>query len=249
MVILAMALFLVLGAREASSAETAGASIGETIGGTVVAIGESLPMAAGVALSPAIIAGVIIMLMTARGAVNTLALLAGWVVGIIAVGILVFMMPGLETSRGDPTVAAGWLRIVLGLLLLVLGFRKWRRRPKGVEPVATPKLLLGLDRFTPAKSAVIGFLSTAVSPKNLFLNAAAAASIDESSLNPTAQIAAFVVYTILASLSIANMEPQLERWRDWLITNNAALLAMLFLIFGTLLIGQGMEIVARQSGT
>jgi hypothetical protein len=56
------------------------------------AIGGSLPMAIGIALSPLPVASVIILLMTPQARTNAPAFLLGWTAGILAVGFVVFLM-------------------------------------------------------------------------------------------------------------------------------------------------------------
>ena len=79
----------------------------------IKAIAASLPMSAGVAFSPLPVAAVIIMLMTARARTNAPAFLVGWILGILAVGLLVFVIPISQSGLGDPTIWGGWMRIFL----------------------------------------------------------------------------------------------------------------------------------------
>ena len=92
------------------------------------AIGGSLPMAVGIALSPLPVASLIILLMTPQARTNAPAFLLGWIAGILAVGFVVFILPGIETTSGEPTPLSGLMRIILGILLLALTWKQWRRR-------------------------------------------------------------------------------------------------------------------------
>ena len=219
------------------------------------AIGGSLPMAVGIALSPLPVASLIILLMTPQARTNAPAFLLGWIAGILAVGFVVFILPGIETTRGEPTPLSGLMRIILGILLLALTWKQWRRRPRPNEPVTVPKLLAHLDQIGTAHSLATGFLFTAINPKNLVLTAAGAATIDSSMLAPKSQIIVLFVFTTIASLSVAlplaayflarqRVEVTFARWKDWLIENNGMVLIVLLLVFGTLLIGRGMKILA-----
>jgi hypothetical protein len=219
------------------------------------AIGGSLPMALGVALSPLPVAAVIVMLMTARAKTNAPAFLLGWIVGILAVGVITFMIPGLETARGEPTPLSGLIRIIVGIVLLLLSWRQWQRRPTVNEPVEVPSLLARLDNIGVAQSLATGFLLSGVNPKNLLLIATGAAAIDASMLGTREQVIALLVFATLASLTVAvpvagyflsrrRVERLFGRWKDWLIENNATVLIVLLLVFGTLLIGRGMTILA-----
>ena len=219
------------------------------------AIGGALPMAVGIALSPLPIASVIILLMTPKARTNAPAFLLGWIAGILAVGFFVSILPGIETTRGDPTYTSGLFRIILGIFLFALTWKQWQQRPRPNEPVTVPKLLANLDTIGTAHSSAMGFLFTAINPKNLVLSAAGAATIDSSMLAPNLQIIALLVFTTIASLSVAlplaayllasqSVEGMFARWKDWLIENNVTVLIVLLLVFGTLLIGRGMKIIA-----
>lgn len=221
------------------------------------AIGASLPMSVGVALSPLPVAAVIVMLMTARARTNAPAFLLGWIVGILAVGVITFMIPGLETARGEPTPLSGLIRIILGIVLVLMTWRQWQQQqqPKADEPVEVPKILAHLDHIGVVQSLFTGFLLSGVNPKNLLLIAAGAAAIDASMLAAREQFIALLVFATIASLTIAvpvvgcflarrSVEKIFGRWKDWLIANNVTVLIVLLLVFGTLLIGRGMKILA-----
>jgi len=221
----------------------------------IEAIGGSLPMSAGIALSPLPVAIVIMMLMSSGARTNAPAFLLGWVIGILAVGLAVFLAPGIETARGDPTAVSGILRIVMGSALLLLSVHQWRQRPESAQPREIPKILSHLDNIGPTQSLIAGFFLSGVTPKNLVLVAAGAALIDASRLNPGEQAVALLVFTTIASLTIAipiaiyftarhSAELIFRGWKDWLIENNVTIIMVLLLVFGTLLIGRGINIVA-----
>src|SRR4051812_50221297 len=96
------------------------------------AIGQMLPAAVGVAISPLPIVAVVLMLVTARGRVNGPAFLLGWVAGLAIVGVVVLSVAdGADASEGGaPADWVSWLKLVLGILLLLLAARQWRGRPR-----------------------------------------------------------------------------------------------------------------------
>jgi threonine/homoserine/homoserine lactone efflux protein len=217
------------------------------------AIGESLPMAIGVALSPVPVAAAIIIMLTAKARTNAPAFLLGWITGILTVGLLVFILPGIETSSGEPTTLSGYIKIALGIALLALAAKQWQNRPKAGDEISTPKFFKSLDQFGFGKSLLTGFLLSAVNPKNTVLSVAGAAIIDSSSLDPNSQLLALLVFTAVAGSSVLlpvigyflfreRTEPVLRNWKDWLIQNNLTVLIVLLIVFGTLLIGDGITI-------
>jgi len=218
-------------------------------------LGDVLPLAFGVALSPIPVAAVIIMLMTPAARVNAPLFLVSWMAGLTVIGVAVFLLPGLETRRGDPTMVAGILRGALGLLLLGMAIRQWRARPEAGKPVPTPPWMARVHGFGPAQAAGLGVLLTAVHPKNLPLTIAAAAMIDESRLLPGQQAVGLLVFVVLASTSVGipvmifllfgrAADQPLARAKEWLVAHNAVVTALLLLVFGTLLVTGAIRILS-----
>jgi hypothetical protein len=150
---------------------------------------------------------------------------------------------------------SGLIRIILGIFLWAMAWKQWQQRPDSNQPVTAPKMLARLETIGTVHSLATGFLFTAINPKNLVLTATGAATIDSSMLAPNLQIIAFFIFITIASLTVAlplaayflarqGVEGTFARWKDWLIENNVAVLIVLLLVFGTLLIGRGMKIIA-----
>lgn len=221
----------------------------------LTAIAESVPLAVGVALSPIPIAAVLVALLTPRAASTGPSFFTGWILGIGTVGLVVFFAPGLETARGEPTRLEGVLGMALGVALVALAVRQWRRRPRPGRPVEVPELLARLDDMGPGRALAAGFLLSALNPKNLGLTAAGVAVIDASMLGPRDQAICFGVFALVASASIAvpilgflvareRAGVLFARWKDWLIDHNATVMAVLLLVFGALIGARGIVIAA-----
>jgi len=218
-----------------------------------IAIAESLPIAVGVALSPLPVAALLIMLLTPRAKRNGPAFLAGWILGIGSVGLIVFLAPGIETSRGEPTRLAGLVGLLIGAALIALSVQQWRKRPAPDQPIEVPEMLGRLDQMGVAKAVLAGFLLSALNPKNLGLTAAGVATIDASMLGPADQAIVFALFTVVASAAILlpmagflvyrrRAEVLFARWKDWLIVNNSSVLAVLLLVFGVVILIRGIAI-------
>jgi threonine/homoserine/homoserine lactone efflux protein len=106
------------------------------------AIGQMLPFAVGVAVSPMPIVAVVLMLVMRRACINGPAYLVGWVIGIGIVGAIALVIAGPTnvSEEGQPADWVGWLKLILGVLLLLVGLREWRARPaEGEEAAAFPR--------------------------------------------------------------------------------------------------------------
>ena len=75
------------------------------------------------------------------------------------------------------------MKIVAGALLLGLAVRQWRTRPRAGAQVAVPKWLQTIDQFEAAKAVGLGFVLSALNPKNVLLVVGAAAAIAETQVS------------------------------------------------------------------
>ncbi|MCI0686448.1 MAG: GAP family protein [Sporichthyaceae bacterium] len=219
--------------------------------GTV--IGELLPLALGVAISPIPIIAVILMLISARAGASSVGFLLGWVAGIAAATVAVLLLAGtadLDTS-GEPSALASWIKLLLGALLLLAAVKQWRGRPKPGERGSMPGWMTAIDQFAAAKSAGLGFLLSAVNPKNLMMCVAAAVAIAGGNLSGAQTAGAVVMFTVLAASTVAvpviayalarrRMAAPLATLKDWLTANNATVMSVLLLVLGVVLAGKGL---------
>jgi threonine/homoserine/homoserine lactone efflux protein len=214
------------------------------------AIGEMLPFAVGVAISPMPIVAVVLMLVTAKGRVNGPAFLCGWLGGIGAVGALLLLVAsgGDASENGAPATWVDCLKLALGVLILLVALRQWGRRPHERDEPAAPKWMTALEDFTPIKAAGAGTLLAAVNPKNLLLIVAGAAAIAQTGISAGEQAVALVVFVLIASVGVGapvvlyfalgdRSRATLERLKTWMARNNAVIMAVLLLVIGVKLIG------------
>src|SRR5262245_37092302 len=147
------------------------------------AIGQLLPGAIGVALSPVPIIAVILMLSTQRARVTGPAFAVGWVIGIVAVSVIVLLLAGpSDDPDSGASTAVAWVKIGLGALFLLLGVQQWRKRPRAGEVAEMPKWMATIDQFTAGKAGGLGVILSAANPKNLALTIAAMAGVAQAGL-------------------------------------------------------------------
>ena len=220
------------------------------------AIGDVLPAAVGVALSPLPICATILLLLSARGRAAAGSLVGGWIVGLIVVGTIVILVlqDAATTDAGATSDGIGWGKVALGALLLVLALRNWRRRPRPGDEPDTPKWMTTLDDLGAAKAFGVGFALAAVNPKNLVLTLAASASIASADVGGGAQALTLAVFVVVATIGVAaplavalaggaQVQARLESGRAWLVANNHTVLAVVLVVLGAKVLGDGLGIL------
>ena len=206
------------------------------------AIGQLLPFAFGVAVSPMPIVAVVLMLVTRRARTNGPAFLLGWVAGIAIAG------PANASDGGQPADWVNWLKLVLGLLLVLVALRQWRGRPQAGDDAPTPKWMGALDNFTPVKAGIAGVALSVANPKNLLLILGGAAALAQFGLTGGDETVCWIVFTVIASIGVGapvviyfamgeRAAAILDELKTWMARNNAAVMAVLCLIIGVKLVG------------
>jgi hypothetical protein len=216
-------------------------------------IGDLLPLALGVAISPIPIIAMILMLLSARPGGASSGFLTGWIVGIIAATTIFVLLAGtLDLGRDtEPSTAASWVKLVLGVLLLLLAARQWQGRPAEGETPTMPKWMASIDQFTATKAGGLAVLLEAVNPKNLLMCAAAGTTIAGGNLSGAQDVGAVAIFTVIAASTVAapvlayavgrkRMAGPLVSLRGWLTLHNVAVMATLVLVIGVVLIGKGL---------
>lgn len=219
--------------------------MGEVIGGI-------LPLALGIAISPIPIIAAILMLLSPKAKGTSVGFLIGWVLGIV-VAVVVFTLLASIIPEQDPDASkpiAGVIKLLLGAGLLFLALKQWRGRPKDGEAAALPKWMSAIDSMTTVRGAVLGFLLSAVNPKNLLMAAGAGVLIGTAGLNGGEITLVVAIFVVIAACSVAvpviaylvaseKMAAPLESLRGWLVQNNATVMAVLLLVIGVVMIGKG----------
>jgi Sap, sulfolipid-1-addressing protein len=216
-------------------------------------LGDLLPLAVGIAISPVPIIAVILILLSPRAGGASLEYLLGWIAGIVLMTTVVLLLVGATTGSGDdsgPSTAIAIILLLLGAGCLWLAFGQWRARPKPGTHAALPAWMATIDKVTPLKATGLGFLLSALNPKNLAMSVAAGAVVAGGGLSAGQNVLAVAVFTLVAASTVLvpvvgylvakeRMTPALTNLRAWLEQNNATVLAILLLVIGVVLIGKG----------
>jgi threonine/homoserine/homoserine lactone efflux protein len=215
-------------------------------------IGQLLPIAAAVALSPIPVVAVILVLDSPRGRVNGPAFAAGWLVGLTAVSVVVVVV-AVGASDPDSTAATGveWGRATLGVLLLVMAARQWQKRPAPGEEATMPPWMASLADLRPQRAALLGLAVSAANPKNLMLTAAAAATIAQAGLSTADEAIAVASFVALGSVTVVGAvlvhqlggrraEAPLAAVRGFMADNNATIMMVVLLVLGLKVLGDAL---------
>lgn len=206
-----------------------------------------LALALVVAASPVLL--VPVTLVSKRSVGIGLLFLLGWVCGVLLVSGAVVLFGDLaEPGRRTPDWW-GWVLLLLGAVLVVLGARKWRRRVGAGEPEA-PAWMGRIEGMSGAATCGLGLVLVVVNPKNLALAAAGGAVVVEATAQPAQQVGAILWFTLVGSLGVAfpvlipvllgrRAQPVLDAVDRWLTRHSGTIVALVLLVLGVLLVARG----------
>ena len=213
-------------------------------------IGEILPLAVGVAISPIPIIAVILMLLSRNAGATSAGFALGWVVGILTVTAVVLTVAGSASADNSAAPYVGGVKVVLGILLIYLAIRQWRSR----ADTSPPKWMQAIDEFTFIKAIGLGLALSAANPKNLLLCISAGVAIGGAELTTGGHLVALLVFVALAACSVLvpvlgyalaadRMAGALDATKAWLQANNHIVMATVLLILGVTVLGKGLGAV------
>jgi threonine/homoserine/homoserine lactone efflux protein len=218
------------------------------------AIGDILPLAIGVAISPIPIIAIVLMLGTPRARSTGPAFAVGWLAGLTVVGTVVLLLASGNSADddGSPATWTDIVKLALGVLFLLMAAKSWHGRPRHGQEAVMPKWMAAIDSFTAGKALGIGVLLSGVNPKNLALTLAAATAIAATGIPGGEQAVALAVFIVLASLTIlapvaiyfalgARATEILNGLKTWMAAHNAAIMTVLLLVLGAKLIGDAVS--------
>jgi hypothetical protein len=213
-------------------------------------LGELIPLALVVALSPvSIIPAVLLVLHTERPRPTGVAFMVGWVLALAVTTAVFVQVPHIFDGFGRQSPSwAPWVRIGIGVLSIVAAVVRWLTRHRASQ---SPAVLNRLGKVTPIGGALVGFGLVLANPKVLLMNAAAGLIIGTTAVGVGGWLYG-AAYTVLAGSSVIipivayliageRVDHQLERVRDWVQREHAALTAAVFLIIGVLLTYTGIR--------
>ncbi|GGM47218.1 GAP family protein [Microbacterium saperdae] len=215
-------------------------------------IGQLLPLALGIAISPLPIVAGILMLMSPRARSTSVGFLIGWIGGIaLVVTVFTLLSAVIPTAAEDTSKPVlGVIQLVLGALLILLAVRQWRGRPRGDAQPAMPTWMQQIDGMSFVATLGLGLLLSGANPKNLLLGASAGVTLGAAGLAGGDVTLVIIIFTVLAASTVLvpvlgfllasdALRQPLSRLRDWLQAENAVIMTVLLLVLGVVIIGKG----------
>lgn len=213
-------------------------------------VGDLLPSALGVALSPVPIIAIVLLLSSDRARSQGISFAVGWVLALTAVSALVGLLVSGATAEEEPSPSVAILQLLFGLGFLALAARQWRGRPGPGEEAPPPAWMASLATSSSTRTAGLGAALAGLNPKNLALTAAASATIGQANLAAVAAVTAVGAFVLIASASVIGavalhlVAPRrsagaLEGIRHFMVRHNDAIMLTILLILGAKLLGNG----------
>lgn len=208
---------------------------------------QLLPYAAGVFASPLPVIVGIVLLFTPRPRPTSITYVVTWITGLTLATVVMSLLSGIiDSGEGDGSLGA-WVKVALGLLLVVFAVKMWLGRSQD----STPAWLSNLMDADPREAVRYGVLMSAANPKELLMAAAAGLAVGASDVGPAGAAGAIAVFVLVGAASVAaplvvflvggtSTLEFLTRAREWLQTNSVGVAAGVLAAIGVLLLVGGL---------
>jgi threonine/homoserine/homoserine lactone efflux protein len=216
------------------------------------AIGELLPAAAAVALSPIPIVAVVLVLDGPKARRSGPAFAVGWVAGLTIVSALVVLVAGAVSDPGSDTATGiSWVMAAIGVAFLVMAAQQWTKRPKRGATPEMPGWMTSISSVEPTRALVLGAALSGANPKNLALTLTASAAIANAELGGADTALAVLVFVAIGSLTVVGavafdvLAPgkaarPLGAIKDFMADNNATIMMVILLLLGVKILGDAL---------
>ena len=204
-----------------------------------------------ITLEPIPLTAFILVLASKRGVRKGAAFIVGWLLSLAVVVALTLLLTGNSPPKPStgPAVAALAVKIAIGVALVLIAVRQWRRMGRPKKPKKTPKWQTGIDNMSLWFAVLLGPL---VQPWGLV--AAGVAVITEAKLSSLGSYVALVLFCLLSVVTYLALEiyaalrPDktqafLTATRTWIDTHKDQVIIVVSLALGFWLIGKSIYLI------
>jgi len=205
-------------------------------------------LALAITFEPIPLTAFIVVLASERGVRKGAGFIFGWLASLAAVIALTLLATGNNPPKPStgPSIAALVVKLVIGLVLVAIGIRQWRRRNQPKKEKPPPKWQSSVDNMSPWFAMALGVL---VQPWGLV--AAGVATVMEAKLSSWESYAVLFGFCVLASITYIALElyaafrptqtqALLTRIRAWIAAHTDQVIVILALAVGFLLIAKSL---------
>lgn len=212
---------------------------------------QLLPVVLGATLVPLYPIVVLLLLQSQGGLRKAIAFVFGAIVVRLMQGILfglVFVAASETYPEYGPEIIASVLFLVIGILLLILAYKKWQKQEDPDEP--SPRWVAAVSKLSGLRAMAAGALLIGFSVKQWVFTLTALDLIAGAALNAASGIAAYLIYTLATQIFVLLpilayvVAPQksaqpLHAAQGWLERNNRVIMIFVSLVFGVYFLAKG----------
>jgi threonine/homoserine/homoserine lactone efflux protein len=204
-----------------------------------------------ITLEPIPLTAFLLILASEGGVRKGAAFIFGWLVSLAIVVVATVLVTGNKPPKPStaPSLAALAVKIAIGVLLLAIAVRQWRKMGKPKKPKKTPKWQTGIDNMSPWYAMGLAPLTQ---PWGLV--AAGVATITEAKLSSWQSYIALVLFCLVSTaiylaLEIyAGFRPErsqafLTSARAWIDTHTDQVIVVVSLVLGCWLVGKSIYLI------
>jgi uncharacterized membrane protein YidH (DUF202 family) len=155
----------------------------------------------------------------------------------------------LAAAEGKGPVISTLL-VVLGILLLITAYKKWRNQPEADD--LPPKWLTSIDNVTPLQALGLGLVLPLVSIKLWVFTLSALATIATAQIGFQAAAGSYLLFMALAQVLLflpillrlampERSKAQLEHLATWLTRHSRPIVVVVSLVFGLMFLRSGLS--------
>jgi threonine/homoserine/homoserine lactone efflux protein len=204
-----------------------------------------------ITLEPIPLTAFLLVLSSKGGVRKGAAFIFGWFASLAIVVVATVLVTGNKPPKPStaPSLAALAVKILIGVVLLAIAVRQWRKRGKPKKPKKTPKWQTGIDNMSPWYAMGLAPLTQ---PWGLV--AAGVATIVEAKLSSwesyialflfcLVSTAVYLVLEIYTGFRPEKSQAMLTATRGWIDTHTDQVIIVVSLALGLWLVGKSIYLI------